>query len=202
VRSDHLSPPTRLLSPFSSLSEFKTDVERKDAANTRNTIPNPSSPSLRAASKPMAAARSCSLVKLGRWWWSRAARSTRSPSCATSRSSTRCACASFSSSQPWSLTSARAWSGGAMTTMRRSPARGVALLAVGAPGAALAFHPRRVVSGVSLSGGKAAQWEGVLQEVQRRVREEYDRRAWPCSMPPRGWSNPWSSLRRGCAWHA
>jgi hypothetical protein len=57
-------------------------------------------------------------------------------------------------------------------------ARGTALLAVGALGAALAFRPRRAVPGVSLSGGRKAkkQWEDALQEVQRRVREEYDRR--------------------------
>ncbi|GJN06625.1 hypothetical protein PR202_ga24374 [Eleusine coracana subsp. coracana] len=42
-----------------------------------------------------------------------------------------------------------------------------------------AFRPRRAVSGVSVSGsgGKAmAQWQRTLQEVQRRVREDYDRR--------------------------
>jgi hypothetical protein len=43
---------------------------------------------------------------------------------------------------------------------------------------ALAFRPRHIVTNVSLFGGKAAQWEGTLQEVQRCVREEYDRRAW------------------------
>ncbi|GJN27978.1 hypothetical protein PR202_gb16050 [Eleusine coracana subsp. coracana] len=44
---------------------------------------------------------------------------------------------------------------------------------------ALAFRPSRAVSGVSVSGsgGKAmAQWQRTLQEVQRRVREDYDRR--------------------------
>ncbi|CAN6380984.1 unnamed protein product [Urochloa humidicola] len=62
-----------------------------------------------------------------------------------------------------------------------SGARAVALLAVGALGAALAFRPRRAVSGVAAThragGGKAAaQWECELQEVQRQVREEYERR--------------------------
>jgi hypothetical protein len=61
-----------------------------------------------------------------------------------------------------------------------SGARALALLAVGALGAALAFRPRRAVPGVAHragSGGKpVAQWECELQEVQRHVREEYDRR--------------------------
>ncbi|CAD6257566.1 unnamed protein product [Miscanthus lutarioriparius] len=67
-----------------------------------------------------------------------------------------------------------------------SGARALALLAVGALGSALAFRPRRAVSGVVAShaagggggGGKAvvAQWECALQEVQRHVRAEYDRR--------------------------
>ncbi|CAO2141302.1 unnamed protein product [Urochloa humidicola] len=62
-----------------------------------------------------------------------------------------------------------------------SGARAVALLAVGALGAALAFRPRRAVSGVAAAhrvSGKtaAAQWECELQEVQRQVREEYERR--------------------------
>lgn len=67
-----------------------------------------------------------------------------------------------------------------------SGARALALLAVGAMGAALAFRPRRAVSGVAshAGAGKAvAQWECALQEVQRHVREEYDRRrkdAVPC----------------------
>jgi hypothetical protein len=43
-----------------------------------------------------------------------------------------------------------------------------------------AFRPRRAVSGVAhcaAGGGKpVAQWECELQEVQRRVRKEYDRR--------------------------
>ncbi|CAO2152470.1 unnamed protein product [Urochloa humidicola] len=63
-----------------------------------------------------------------------------------------------------------------------SGARAVALLAVGALSAALAFRPRRAVSGVvaahRATGGKAAtaQWECELQEVQSQVREEYERR--------------------------
>jgi hypothetical protein len=68
-----------------------------------------------------------------------------------------------------------------------SGARALALLAVGALGAALAFRPRRAVSGVVAchaggggggAGSKAvvAQWECALLEVQRHVREEYDRR--------------------------
>ncbi|KAG2561122.1 hypothetical protein PVAP13_8KG138400 [Panicum virgatum] len=60
-----------------------------------------------------------------------------------------------------------------------SGARALALLAVGALGAALTFRPRRNVSGLAghAGGGKAAaQWEFALQEVQKRVREEYDRR--------------------------
>ncbi|TVU25969.1 hypothetical protein EJB05_28492, partial [Eragrostis curvula] len=61
-----------------------------------------------------------------------------------------------------------------------SGARAAALLAVGALGAALAFRARRSVSAVSVFGGgggmAAAQWECTLQEVQRHVREEYDRR--------------------------
>ncbi|KAL6660776.1 hypothetical protein ACP70R_001811 [Stipagrostis hirtigluma subsp. patula] len=64
-----------------------------------------------------------------------------------------------------------------------SGARAAALLAVGAMGAALSFRPRRAVSGVAHlaaggAGGKGAvaQWECALQEVQRHVREEYDRR--------------------------
>ncbi|OEL25188.1 hypothetical protein BAE44_0013793 [Dichanthelium oligosanthes] len=61
-----------------------------------------------------------------------------------------------------------------------SGARALALLAVGALGAALAFRPRRAVSGLAhraAGGGKpVGQWECELQEVQRRVREEYDRR--------------------------
>ncbi|KAL6868127.1 hypothetical protein ACP4OV_014972 [Aristida adscensionis] len=72
-----------------------------------------------------------------------------------------------------------------------SGARAAALLAVGALGAALSFRPRRAVSGVAAAhhaasgacgagagAGKAAvaQWECALQEVQRQVREEYDRR--------------------------
>ncbi|CAL4994304.1 unnamed protein product [Urochloa decumbens] len=62
-----------------------------------------------------------------------------------------------------------------------SGARAVAVLAVGALGAALAFRPRRGVfglaTGVAGGGGKAAaQWECALQEVQRQVREEYERR--------------------------
>ncbi|CAM0144672.1 unnamed protein product [Urochloa decumbens] len=63
-----------------------------------------------------------------------------------------------------------------------SGARAVAVLAIGALGAALTFRPRRGVSGlatgVSGGGGKAvaAQWECALQEVQRQVREEYERR--------------------------
>ena len=60
-----------------------------------------------------------------------------------------------------------------------SGARALALLAVGALGAALAFRPRRAVSGVAYRGGgckSAAQWECELQEVQKHVREEFDRR--------------------------
>ncbi|CAL4994305.1 unnamed protein product [Urochloa decumbens] len=62
-----------------------------------------------------------------------------------------------------------------------SGACSLALLAVGALGGALAFRPRRAVSGVAAhrAGGKlsaAAQWECELQEVQRQVREEYERR--------------------------
>ncbi|CAL4981728.1 unnamed protein product [Urochloa decumbens] len=61
-----------------------------------------------------------------------------------------------------------------------SGARSLALLAVGALGGALAFRPRRAASGVAAhraGGGKpAAQWECELQEVQRHVREEYERR--------------------------
>jgi hypothetical protein len=50
------------------------------------------------------------------------------------------------------------------------------VLAVGALGTALAFRPRRSVSGLASSGKAAAQWECALQDVQRHVREEYDRR--------------------------
>jgi hypothetical protein len=59
-------------------------------------------------------------------------------------------------------------------------------------GAALVFGPLRIVSGISLFGAEkiAAQWEGMLQEVQSDVREEYDQRmkegiscAWPSSTP-------------------
>ncbi|CAD6257564.1 unnamed protein product [Miscanthus lutarioriparius] len=61
-----------------------------------------------------------------------------------------------------------------------SGARALALLAVSALGTALAFRPRRSVCGLAGhagSGGKAAaQWECALQDVQRHVREEYDRR--------------------------
>ncbi|PUZ44208.1 hypothetical protein GQ55_8G071400 [Panicum hallii var. hallii] len=60
-----------------------------------------------------------------------------------------------------------------------SGARALALLAVGALGAALAFRPRRAVSGVAYRAGgckSMAQWELELQEVQKHVREEYDRR--------------------------
>ncbi|RLM58140.1 uncharacterized protein C2845_PM18G03730 [Panicum miliaceum] len=57
-----------------------------------------------------------------------------------------------------------------------SGARALALLAVGALGAALTFRPRRNVSGHAGGGKAAAQWECALQEVQKHVREEYDRR--------------------------
>ncbi|KAF8730735.1 hypothetical protein HU200_016597 [Digitaria exilis] len=60
-----------------------------------------------------------------------------------------------------------------------SGARAMAVLAVGVLGAALTFRPRRNMSGLAAghTGGKAvAQWECSLQEVQRQVREEYDRR--------------------------
>jgi hypothetical protein len=57
-----------------------------------------------------------------------------------------------------------------------SGARALAVLAVGALGTALAFRPRRSVSGLASSGKAAAQWECALQDVQRHVREEYDRR--------------------------
>jgi hypothetical protein len=60
-----------------------------------------------------------------------------------------------------------------------SGARALAVLTVGALGAALTFRPRRAVSGVAHRAGgvKAmAQWECAFQEVQRHVREEYDRR--------------------------
>ncbi|RCV37686.1 hypothetical protein SEVIR_8G084300v4 [Setaria viridis] len=62
-----------------------------------------------------------------------------------------------------------------------SGARAMALLAVGVLGAALAFRPRRAVPGVAHRAGSGgnkpvAQWECELQEVQRHVREEYDRR--------------------------
>ncbi|RLM58695.1 uncharacterized protein C2845_PM18G03720 [Panicum miliaceum] len=60
-----------------------------------------------------------------------------------------------------------------------SGARALALLAVGALAAALAFRPRRAVSGVAYRAGgckSVAQWELELQEVQKHVREEYDRR--------------------------
>ncbi|KAJ1275221.1 hypothetical protein BS78_05G119900 [Paspalum vaginatum] len=60
-----------------------------------------------------------------------------------------------------------------------SGARALALLAVGALGAGLAFRPRRAVSGVAShagSGEAVAHWECALQEVQRHVREEYERR--------------------------
>ncbi|CAN6362679.1 unnamed protein product [Urochloa humidicola] len=65
---------------------------------------------------------------------------------------------------------------GARAVEELSGARAVALLAVGALGAALAFRPRRAVSGVAGGGKAAAQWECELQEVQRHVREEYERR--------------------------
>jgi hypothetical protein len=45
-------------------------------------------------------------------------------------------------------------------------ARGMVLLAVGTLGTALAFRLCHVVSDISLSNGKAAQWEGALQEVR------------------------------------
>lgn len=61
-----------------------------------------------------------------------------------------------------------------------SGARALALLAVGALGTALTFRPRRSVCGLAThaaSSGKAvAQWECALQDLQRHVREEYDRR--------------------------
>ncbi|KAG0529356.1 hypothetical protein BDA96_05G091600 [Sorghum bicolor] len=81
------------------------------------------------------------------------------------------------------LQHARHWqhpSAGAHHDEALSGARALALLAVGALGAALAFRPRRAVSGVAghAGGGKtaAAQWECALQELQRHVRDEYDRR--------------------------
>uniref|UniRef100_A0ACD5UA32 Uncharacterized protein n=1 Tax=Avena sativa TaxID=4498 RepID=A0ACD5UA32_AVESA len=59
-------------------------------------------------------------------------------------------------------------------------ARAAALLAVGALGVALAFRPRRSVPGIahagSGKGGEAAPWECALQEVQKHVKELYDRR--------------------------
>ncbi|KAL5204545.1 hypothetical protein ABZP36_009416 [Zizania latifolia] len=58
-------------------------------------------------------------------------------------------------------------------------ARGAALLAIGALGAALAFRPRRSVSvGVAPAGGKSggAPWECALHEVQKHVKDEYERR--------------------------
>ncbi|KAF0895193.1 hypothetical protein E2562_008533 [Oryza meyeriana var. granulata] len=58
-------------------------------------------------------------------------------------------------------------------------ARAAALLAIGALGAALAFRPRRAVSvGVAPPGNKSggAPWECALQEVQKQLKEEYERR--------------------------
>lgn len=62
-----------------------------------------------------------------------------------------------------------------------SGARAAALLAVGSLGVALAFRPRRSVSGIIAQaaggkGGGAAPWECALQEVQKHVKEEYERR--------------------------
>ncbi|OEL25187.1 hypothetical protein BAE44_0013794 [Dichanthelium oligosanthes] len=60
-----------------------------------------------------------------------------------------------------------------------SGARALAFLTVGALGAALTFRPRRNMSGLAshAGGGKAvAQWECAFQEVQKQVREEFDRR--------------------------
>lgn len=54
-------------------------------------------------------------------------------------------------------------------------ARAAALLAIGALGAALAFRPRRAVS-VGVAPPAGAPWECALQEVQRQVKEEYERR--------------------------
>uniref|UniRef100_A0A0E0F428 Uncharacterized protein n=1 Tax=Oryza meridionalis TaxID=40149 RepID=A0A0E0F428_9ORYZ len=65
--------------------------------------------------------------------------------------------------------------GNAKTDEALAGARAAALLAIGALGAALAFRPRRAVSvGVAPPGG--APWECALQEVQRQVKEEYERR--------------------------
>uniref|UniRef100_A0ACD5W7A6 Uncharacterized protein n=1 Tax=Avena sativa TaxID=4498 RepID=A0ACD5W7A6_AVESA len=57
-------------------------------------------------------------------------------------------------------------------------ARAAALLAVGALGVALAFRPRRSVPSIagSVKDGAAAPWECSLQEVQKHVKEVYDRR--------------------------
>ncbi|CAM0874930.1 unnamed protein product [Alopecurus aequalis] len=58
-------------------------------------------------------------------------------------------------------------------------ARAAALLAVGAVGVALAFRPRRSVPGIhagSGKGGEAAPWECALQDVQKHVKEVYERR--------------------------
>ncbi|KAM0909571.1 hypothetical protein ACQ4PT_014735 [Festuca glaucescens] len=59
-------------------------------------------------------------------------------------------------------------------------ARSAALLAVGALGVALAFRPRRSVPGIahagSGKGGEAAPWECALQEMQKHVKEVYERR--------------------------
>ncbi|KAK1646314.1 hypothetical protein QYE76_064119 [Lolium multiflorum] len=60
-------------------------------------------------------------------------------------------------------------------------ARAAALLAVGALGVALAFRPRRSVPSIvhaagSVKDGAAAPWECELQEVQKHVKEVYERR--------------------------
>ncbi|KAK1646344.1 hypothetical protein QYE76_064149 [Lolium multiflorum] len=59
-------------------------------------------------------------------------------------------------------------------------ARSAALLAVGALGVALAFRPRRSVPGIahtsSGKSGEAAPWECALQEMQKHVKEVYERR--------------------------
>ncbi|KAF7048024.1 hypothetical protein CFC21_056847 [Triticum aestivum] len=58
-------------------------------------------------------------------------------------------------------------------------ARATALLAVGALGVALAFRSRRAVPGIAHAGGGkggAVPWECALQEVQKHVKDEYERR--------------------------
>lgn len=65
--------------------------------------------------------------------------------------------------------------GDAQTDEALAGARAAALLAIGALGAALAFRPRRAVS-VGVAPPAGAPWECALQEVQRQVKEEYERR--------------------------